>query len=35
VNEAHVCLAVNGDAGQECAAPIDDLLDQVVAVINR
>ena len=35
VSEAHVCPTVNGDAGRECAASIDDLLDQAVAAINR
>ena len=35
VSEAHVCPTVNGDAGPECAAPIDDLLDQAVTAINR
>ena len=35
VSDAHVCPTVNGDAGPECAVPIDDLLDQAVAAINR
>ena len=30
-----MCPTVNGDAGPECAVPIDDLLDQAVAAINR
>jgi hypothetical protein len=35
MSEAHVCPAVNGDAAPEGAVPIDDLLDQAVAAINR
>jgi hypothetical protein len=35
VSEARVCPTVNGDAGRECAGPIEDLLDQAVAAINR
>ena len=35
VSDAHVCPTVNGDAGPECAVPIDDLLDQAVAAINQ
>jgi hypothetical protein len=35
VNEAHACPTVNDDAGRECAGPIEDLLDQAVAAINR
>ncbi len=34
VTEAHVCPTVNGDAGPDCAVPINDLLDQAVAAIS-